>query len=163
MPKALLREVAMDCISDMAQHLPADCDLFVIACRPGKADFDLVLPSPEANLNNALDALRRQGLGIDGSNIYKKAVCDLAVGAMAMGKQNSNPPPVGHWGQQFWDIGRSEGALQEDLVQALRLARKELDACQRVIHYAGGFNPAYVNDAQAAITVADAVLEKIPC
>ncbi len=162
MPKVLLRDVAMDCISDMAQHLPEGCELFVIACRPGKDDFDLVLPSPEANLNNALDALRRQGLSIDGSNIYKQAVCDLAVGAMAMGKQNNNPPPAGHWGQQFWDIGRAEGELQEDLAKALRIVRKELDACQRVIHYAGGFTPGYVEDAQAAIKVADAVLSKIP-
>ncbi|MEB5931631.1 hypothetical protein MXL15_05370 [Pseudomonas mosselii] len=162
MPKVLLRDVAMDCISDMAQHLPEGCELFVIACRPGKDDFDLVLPSPEANLNNALDALRRQGLSIDGSNIYKQAVCDLAVGAMAMGKQNNNPPPAGHWGQQFWDIGRAEGELQEDLAKALRIVRKELDACQRVIHYAGGFTPSYVEDAQAAIKVADAVLSKIP-
>lgn len=119
MPKALLRDVAMDCISDMAQHLPEGCELFVIACRPGKDDFDLVLPSPEANLNNALDALRRQGLSIDGSNIYKQAVCDLAVGAMAMGKQNNNPPPKGHWGQLFWDIGRAEGAQRDELVAAL--------------------------------------------
>lgn len=119
MPKALLREVAMDCISDMAQHLPADCELFVIACRPGKADFDLVLPSPEANLNNALDALRRQGLSIDGSNPYKDAVCDLVVGALAMGKQNNNPPPEGHWGQRFWDIGRAEGSQRDELVTAL--------------------------------------------
>ncbi|WP_430310592.1 hypothetical protein [Pseudomonas sp. PONIH3] len=119
MHKALLREVAMDCISDMAQHLPADCELFVIACRPGKADFDLVLPSPEANLNNALDALRRQGLSIDGSNLYKDAVCDLVVGALAMGKQNNNPPPEGHWGQRFWDIGRAEGSQRDELVAAL--------------------------------------------
>lgn len=119
MPKTMLRDVAMDCISDMAQHLPADCELFVIACRPGKADFDLVLPSPEANLNNALDALRRQGLSIDGSNIYKDAVCDLIVGALAMGKQNNNHPPEGHWGQQFWDIGRAEGQQRDELVAAL--------------------------------------------
>lgn len=119
MPKVLLRDVAMDCISDMAQHLPEGCELFVIACRPGKDDFDLVLPSSEANLNNALDALRRQGLSIDGSNIYKQAVCDLAVGAMAMGKQNNNPPPADHWGQQFWDIGRAEGAQRDELVAAL--------------------------------------------
>ncbi len=126
MSKALLRDIAMDCISDMAQHLPEGCELFVIACRPGKDDFDLVLPSPEANLNNALDALRRQGLSIDGSNIYKQAVCDLAVGAMAMGKQNNNPPPKGHWGQLFWDIGRAEGALQEELAAALAKVTADL-------------------------------------
>lgn len=119
MPKALLREVAIDCISDMAKHLPQGCELFVVACRPGSDDFDLVLPSPEANLNNALDALRRQGLGIDGANTYKRAVCDLIVGALACGKQNNNPPPAGHWGQQFWDIGRAEGEQRDELVTAL--------------------------------------------
>lgn len=76
--------------------------------------------------------------------------------------QNSNPPPADHWCLEFWEIGRAEGALQEELVQALRLARKELDACQRVIHNAGGFGPNYVNDAQAALKVANGVLEKIP-
>lgn len=105
---------------------------------------------------------RRAGLSLDGDNAYKQGVCDVAVASMTFGKQNSNPPPAGHWGRRFWDIGRDEGALQDELVQALRLARKELDACQRVIHYAGGFDPAYVNDAQAAIKAADAVLEKNP-
>ena len=105
---------------------------------------------------------RRGGLGLDGENIYKRLLCDAIIGAMGCGKQNSNPPPSDHWGQEFGDIVRAEGALQEELVQALRLARKELDACQRVIHYAGGFDPAYVNDAQAALKVADAALEKIP-
>lgn len=126
--KALLREAAIEGISGMVQHLPADCQLFVVACRPGKADFDLVLPSPEADLNNALDALRRQGLSIDGTNIYKQAVCDLVVGAMVMGKQNTNPPPAGHWGQQFWDIGRAEGELQEEMKTLLRrLVQWDLD------------------------------------
>mgnify|MGYP006895664072 FL=1 len=128
MPKAMLREVAMDCVSEMAQHLPDGCQLFVIACRPGSVDFDLVLPSPEANLNNALDALRRQGLSIDGSNIYKDAVCDLVVGALAMGKQNNNHPPEGHWGQRFWDIGRAEGEQQEHLLSELEIARNQRDA-----------------------------------
>ena len=81
--KQNLREAAIEAISDVAQHLPLDCQMFLVACRPGKADFDLVLPSPEANLNNALDALRRQGLGIDGDNTYKRDLCDSIVGAMA--------------------------------------------------------------------------------
>lgn len=131
MPKEMFRKVAMDCVSDMAQHLPSGCELFVIACRPGSVDFDLVLPSPEANLNNALDALRRQGLSIDGANIYKDAVCDLVVGALAVGKQNNNPPPEGHWGQRFWDIGRAEGELQEELVAALRDARDTVASALR--------------------------------
>jgi len=158
--KSLLREVAIDAISDIAQHLPLDCQMFMVVCRPGKADFDLVLPSPGANLNNALDALRRQGLSIDGDNAYKRDLCDMVVGALAMGAQNSNPPPPGHWGQRFWDIGREERGLHEDLVAALKLTRENLRACQGTIHLAGGFDPAYVEDAQAAMAVADAVLAK---
>ncbi|MEO8640907.1 hypothetical protein [Pseudomonas sp.] len=155
-----LREVAIDAISDIAQHLPLDCQMFLIVCRPGKADFDLVLPSPEANLNNALDALRRQGLSIDGENAYKADLLDAIVGAMAMGLQNTNPPPAGHWGQRFWDIGREERALSEELVEALKLTRENLRACQATIHLCGGFDPAYVNDAQAAMKIADAALAK---
>lgn len=158
--KSLLRDVAIDAICDIAQHLPLDCQMFLVVCRPAKADFDLVLPSPEANLNNALDALRRQGLSIDGDNAYKRDLCDMVVGALAMGAQNSNPPPAGHWGQRFWDIGREERGLHEELVAALKLTRENLRACQGTIHLAGGFDPAYVEDAQAAMAVADAVLAK---
>ncbi|MNV00620.1 hypothetical protein D3C71_907900 [compost metagenome] len=158
--KSLLRDVAINAISDIAQHLPLDCQMFLVVCRPGKADFDLVLPSPEANLNNAIDALRRQGLSIDGDNAYKRDLCDMVVGALAMGAQNSNPPPAGHWGQCFWDIGREERGLHEELVAALKLTRENLRACQATIHLAGYFDLAYVNDAQAAMKVADAVLAK---
>lgn len=119
-----LREAAIDAISDIAQHLPLDCQMFLIVCRPGKADFDLLLPSPEANLNNALDALRRQGLSIDGDNAYKHDLLDCVVGALAMGAQNTNPPPAGHWGQRFWDIGREERALHEEMVATLIESRQ---------------------------------------
>jgi len=113
------REAAIEAISDMTQHLPLDCELLVVACRPGKKDFDLVLPSPEANLNNALDALRRQGLSIDGDNAYKRDLCDSIVGAMVFGAQNSNPPPPGQWQQRFWEIARDEARLREELLESL--------------------------------------------
>ncbi|RBB99629.1 hypothetical protein C3E97_020375 [Pseudomonas sp. MWU12-2115] len=155
-----LRDAIIEAIMDIAQHLPLDCQMFVIACRPGKSDFDLVLPSPEANLNNALDALRRQGLSIDGDNAYKRDLLDSVVGALAFGAHNNNPPPAEHWGQRFWGIGREERGLHEELVAALKLTRENLRACQATIHLAGGFDPAYVDDAQAAMAVADAVLAK---
>ncbi|WP_448647160.1 hypothetical protein [Pseudomonas mohnii] len=127
-----LREAAIEAISDIAQHLPLDCQMFLIACRPGKADFDLVLPSPEANLNNALDALRRQGLSIDGDNAYKRDLLDATVGALALGAQSSNPPPAGHWGQRFWDIGREERASCEELVAALIESRQVIATALKV-------------------------------
>ncbi|MGX9378985.1 hypothetical protein [Pseudomonas sp. JQ36] len=156
-----LREAMIEAIMDIAQHLPLDCQMFVIACRPGKVDFDLVLPSPEANLNNALDALRRNGLSIDGNNSYKSDLLDCVVGALALGAQNSNPPASSHWATRFWEIGREERGLHEELVAALKLTRENLRACQATIHLAGYFDPAYVNDAQAAMAVADAALAKV--
>ena len=158
--KNAFRDAAIEAISDMAQHLPLDCELLVVACRPGKKDFDLVLPSPESNLNNALDALRRNGLSIDGDNAYKRDLLDCAVGAMAFGSQGNNRPPAGHWGQRFWDIGRGEAEAREELIAALKLNRENLRACQATIHLCGGFDPAYVNDAQAAMKVADEALVK---
>jgi hypothetical protein len=125
--KNAFRDAAIEAISDMGQRLPLDCELLVVAFRPGKKDFDLVLPSPESNLNNALDALRRNGLSIDGDNTYKRDVCDLIVGALAMGAQNTNPPPLGHWGQQFWEIGREERALTEELVEVLKGVQKRCE------------------------------------
>lgn len=66
-----------------------------------------------------LDEMRRNGLSIDGDNGYKRDLLDTVVGAMALGFQNTNPPPEGHWGKRFWDIGRAEGEAQEQLRAAL--------------------------------------------
>lgn len=52
-------------------------------------------------------------------------------------------------------------ANQDQLVAALKLTRENLRACQATIHLCGGFDPAYVNDAQAAMKVADEALSKI--
>jgi len=35
---------------------------------------------------------------------------DAIEGALALGYQNSSPPPDGHWLARFWDIGRAEAA-----------------------------------------------------
>ncbi|MGG4657908.1 hypothetical protein ACLPJF_05845 [Pseudomonas vlassakiae] len=156
-------QVANDALVMISENLNPGAKLALVIYTPGEPELDIVLKDGGLDVDEALNTLRRRGgLSLDGDNAYKRGVCDVIVGAMASGKQNSNPPPSGHWGAQFWDIGRAEGALQEELVQALRLVRKELDACQRVIHYAGGFDPAYVNDAQASLKIADAVLEKTP-
>lgn len=45
-----------------------------------------------------------------------------------------------------------------ELVAVMTEARKELHACQAVIHLAGGFDPAYVAGAQAALKKLDAAL-----
>lgn len=136
--KNVFRDAANEAISDMAQHLPLDCELLVVACCPVKKEFDLVLPSPESNLNNALDALRRNGLSIDGDNAYKRDLLDAVVGALALGAQNTNPPPAGHWGQRFWDIGREERANSEALLKALEALTQIAGECEQIAsNYSG--------------------------
>ncbi len=70
--------------------------------------------------------------------------------------------PEGHRGATPVDVElhRQSVALVEDLKAALELNRENLRACQATIHLAGYFDPAYVNDAQAAMKIADAVLAK---
>ncbi|MGC9742250.1 hypothetical protein OGV25_13760 [Pseudomonas sp. P1B16] len=156
-------EVANDALVKISNHLTAEAKLSLVIYTPGEPEQDILLKGPGVDADEVVNTVRRRGgLSLDGDNAYKRGICDVAVGAMAAGKQNNNQPPEGHWGQRFWDIGRAEGALQEELVQALRLVRKELDACQRVIHYAGGFDPAYVDAAQVALKATDAVLAKAP-
>lgn len=65
-----------------------------------------------------LDDMRRRGLSIDGDNAYKRDLIDCIVGALMLGKQGSNPPPKGHWAEQFWQMARAEGEIQERLTAA---------------------------------------------
>lgn len=58
----------------------------------------------------ALDKIRSAGLTIDGDNAYKRDILDCVVGALAFGKQGSTPPPDGHWGWRFYEIGKAEAA-----------------------------------------------------
>ncbi|WP_286915666.1 MULTISPECIES: hypothetical protein [Pseudomonas] len=153
-------EEANDALERIAARLPAEAEICLAIYMPGKPDSDIVLKGPSTSLDEVVSTLRRRVLTIDGDNAYKRDLLDAVVGALAVGAQNRNPPPPGHWGQRFWDIGREERALTDELVEALKLTRENLRACQATIHLCGGFDPAYVNDAQAAMKVADAVLAK---
>lgn len=119
-----------------------------------------VIEKTREDFNATLNNLRGMGASIDGGNAYKRDLLDAVVGALALGAQNSNPPPSSHWATRFWDIGREERGLHEELVAALKLTRENLRACKATIHLAGGFDTAYVDDAQAAMKVAYAVLAK---
>ncbi len=140
--------------------MPAGAKLCLAIYTPEKPELDIVLQDKGLDLNEVVSTLRRRGLSIDGDNAYKRDLLDSVVGALAFGAQNNNQPPAGHWGQRFWGIGREERGLHEELVAALKLTRENLRACQATIHLAGGFAPAYVDDAQASMGVADAVLAK---
>ena len=153
-------ETASDALEKISASLPAGAKLCLAIYTPEKPELDIVLQDKGLDLNEVVSTLRRRGLSIDGDNAYKRDLCDAIVGALAMGARDTNPPPADHWGQRFWDIGREERQLHEELVAALKLTRENLRACQATIHLCGGFDPAYVNDAQAAMKIADAVLSK---
>ena len=153
-------EAANDALVKLSAYCLPGAKLALVIVTPGEPERDIVLEDRGLDKNEVVSALRRRGLSIDGDNAYKRDLCDAIVGALAMGAQNTNPPPADHWGQRFWDIGREERELHEELVAALKITRENLRACQATIHLCGGFDPAYVNDAQAAMKVADAVLAK---
>jgi hypothetical protein len=153
-------QVSNDALVKISEQLWPDAKIALVIYTPGKPEEDIVLKDQGLSDDEVVSALRRRGLSIDGDNAYKRDLLDSAVGAMAFGVQNHNQPPAGHWGQRFWDIGREERALCEELVAALKLTRENLRACQATIHLCGGFDPAYVTEAQAAMKIADAALAK---
>ncbi|MBV1812482.1 hypothetical protein KTT58_07010 [Pseudomonas viridiflava] len=155
-------EIANDALVRISKHCPPGAKIALVVYTPGKPEEDIVLKDKGLDDDEVVSTLRRRGLGLDGDNAYKRDLLDSAVGAMAFGFQGSNPPPAEHWGHRFYDLGRAEAELREELIAALKLTRENLRACQATIHLCGGFDPAYVNDAQAAMKVADAVLSKIP-
>ncbi len=96
--------------------------------------IDMTREDFDATLNN----LRRMGASIDGDNAYKRDLLDCVVGALATGAQNSNPPPAGHWGQRFWDIGREERASSEQLLKALTALTQVAGECEQIAsNYSG--------------------------
>lgn len=153
-------ETASAALEKISASLPAGAKLCLSIYTPKKPELDIVLQDKGLDLNEVVSTLRRRGLSIDADNAYKRDLLDAVVGALAFGAQNRNPPPSDHWATRFWEIGREERELHEELIAALKLTRENLRACQATIHLAGGFDTAYVNDAQAAMKVADAVLAK---
>ena len=153
-------EAANDALVKLSEYCLPGAKLALVIVTPGEPERDIILEDQGLDRNEVVSALRRRGLSIDGDNAYKRDLLDCAVGAMAFGSQGNNRPPAGHWGQRFWDIGRGEAEAREELIAALKLNRENLRACQATIYLCGGFDPAYVNDAQAAIKVADEALAK---
>ena len=153
-------ETASDALEKISASLPAGAKICLAIYTPEKPELDIVLQDKGLSLDEVVSTLRRRGLSIDGDNAYKRDLCDSIVGAMVFGAKNSNPPPHGQWQQRFWDIARGEAEAREELVAALKLTWENLRACQATIHLCGGFDPAYVNDAQAAMKIADAALAK---
>ncbi|MCG8291909.1 hypothetical protein [Pseudomonas entomophila] len=113
-------QIANDALVMISENLQPGAKLALVIYAPGEPELDIVLKDNGLDVDEVVSTLRRRGgLSLDGDNAYKRGVCDVVVGSLACGKQNNNPPPTGHWGQQFWDIGRAEGQQRDELVAAL--------------------------------------------
>ncbi|WP_010486843.1 hypothetical protein [Pseudomonas sp. S9] len=112
--------------------------------------------------NVIVNELRQSRLSIDTPNQYKQDLIDCIIGAMAFGFQNTNPPPEGHWGKQFWGIGREEGKRQEELTTEL----EQLKKASAGVDKREAFEAAYSGEYATPISVlkllrdGDAYLEK---
>jgi hypothetical protein len=155
-------EAANDALVKLSEHCLPGAKLALVIYTPGEPERDIVIENQGLDRDELVSAIRRLGLSIDGDNAYKRDLSELIAGAIALGYQGNNQPPAEHWANRFWNLGRTEGVMREELTAALKLNRENLRACQATIHYAGGFDPAYVNDAQAAMKNADEVLAKYP-
>ena len=125
-------ETASHALEQISTSLPPGAKICLAIYTPERPELDIVLQDKGLDLNEVVSTLRRRGLNIDGDNAYKRDLCDSIVGAMAFGAQNRNPPPVGHWGQRFWDIGREERGLHEELVAALIESRQVIATALKV-------------------------------
>ncbi len=112
-------EAANDALVKLSGYCLPGAKLALVIVTPGEPERDIILEDQGLDKNEVVSALRRRGLSIDGDNAYKRDLCDAIVGALAMGAQNTNPPPADHWGQRFWDIGREERELHEELLESL--------------------------------------------
>ncbi|MEB5934136.1 hypothetical protein MXL15_18195 [Pseudomonas mosselii] len=114
-------QVANDALVMISENLQPGAKLALVIYTPGEPELDIVLKDNGLDVDEVVSTLRRRGgLSVDGSNLYKRLICDAAIGSMVCGKQDVNPPPPGHWCQEFWDIGRGEGRHQAKLIEALQ-------------------------------------------
>ncbi len=74
------------------------CDVHYWEGRAHRAE---ALAQPALNMAYSIDD---DPIGI------RKRAADAIIGTLALGAQDSSPPPAGHWLQQFWDLGRAEAS-----------------------------------------------------
>lgn len=112
-------EAANDALVKLSEYCLPGAKLALVIVTPGEPERDIILEDQGLDRNEVVSALRRRGLSIDGDNAYKRDLCDAIVGALALGAQNTNPPTADHWAKQFWEIGREERALHDELLESL--------------------------------------------
>jgi hypothetical protein len=90
-------ETASDALDKINASLPASAKLCLAIYTPKKPELDIVLQDKGLDLNEVVSTLRRRGLSIGGYNTYKRDLLDATGGVLALGAQNSSPPPAEHW------------------------------------------------------------------
>jgi hypothetical protein len=117
-------EAANDALVKLSEHCLPGAKLALVIYTLGEPERDIVIKDQGLDRDELVSTLRRRGLSIDGDNAYKRDLLDAVVGALVLGAQNTNPPPSSHWATRFWEIGREERELHEELVSALRKSRQ---------------------------------------
>ncbi|HCN64485.1 MAG TPA: hypothetical protein DIT33_13975 [Pseudomonas sp.] len=101
--------------------------------------------------------MRRNGLNIDNDKAYKRDLFDVVAGALTLGAQNTRPPPAGHWGQHFWDIGRDELAQHQALIKPAVTVLSGLNARIDQAAINGDPVPAYEGIAEPSKQIKKAI------
>jgi hypothetical protein len=96
--------VANDALFKISEQLWSNAKIAMVIYTSGKPKEDIVLRDQSLVDDEVVSTLRRRGLSIDGDNTYKRDLLDSVVGALALGAQNTNPPPTGHWGVSAFGI-----------------------------------------------------------
>ena len=140
MPATLQRfhQIANDILVNISAHCLPSAKIALVIYTPDKPEKDIIPKDQGIDDNEVVSALRRRGLSIDGDNAYKRDLCESIAGALALGAHNTNPPPVDHWGQRFWDIGRVERSSTQELLKAfIKLAEVARECEQIASNYSG--------------------------
>ena len=131
-------QAANDALVKLSAHCLPGAKLALVIYTPGEPERDIVLQDQGLDRNEVVSALRRRGLSVDGDNAYKRDLCESIVGALALGAQNTNPPPVDHWDQRFWNIGREERSSTEELLKAIIQLAEVARECEQIAsNYSG--------------------------
>jgi hypothetical protein len=82
--------VAIDALVRMRDHLYPGAKLCLAVYAECKPDLDVTLKANGISVDEVVHTLRRAGLRIDGDNTYKRDLCHLIAGDIALVYQGNN-------------------------------------------------------------------------
>lgn len=113
-------------------------------------------------MNDQLTQLRKEGLSIDGDNLYKDDLIDVAIGAMLRGFQAGQEPPEGHWAWRFYEIGKAErDRLAELMADRDRKKARVEDLEGRICDLLSANPYARLTAMQGRLTEAEGLLDRV--